>query len=489
MLKIISFFIIFFSIKICKAYVIINLKKFGKNTEDISSNYSPEMLIENLYTKYYGLLNIGYPPQKTELQFSLNDYSISMQENICYTSYYFNKNKSLTLSQTDKYNIDTSNKIIFVKDSIEFPVFDIDTKILSYKPIQDYIFIYNKENKTNENLDKDIEAKACLIYGFKISKNNAIYYNINNVIENLRKNGLTKTENFNFEYYSIEEQEKNGGYCASIIIGEQPHVYSRDKYKEENYALTNAVKMIDELGWIFEFKNYYYLNNGTKIEFKMLMNDYKLKGRLVFDLDIIIGIREYLTSIKNNYFNKYGNQCQLNEINLNNNLFTVFTCDKNFDTKDFPTLYFENSDYNYTFELTHEDLFAIKGDKKYFLIVFDKKSLYPWKLGKIFMKKYFFNFEYDSRKIGFYVDKKISNENNNNSYTWKIIIGCLIVVFVGVIGFIIGINIKKRNRKKRANELDDEYEYYYDYKDKNKNQKEDSISHLNKEENDLLGIN
>ena len=114
MLKIISFFIIFFSIKICKTYVIINLKKFGKNTEDISSNYSPEMLIENLYTKYYGLLNIGYPAQKTELQFSLNDYSISMQENICYTSYYFNKNKSLTLSQTDKYNIDTSNKIIFV---------------------------------------------------------------------------------------------------------------------------------------------------------------------------------------------------------------------------------------------------------------------------------------------------------------------------------------------------------------------------------------
>ena len=123
----------------------------------------------------------------------------------------------------------------------------------------------------------------------------------------MRKNGLTKTENFNFEYYSKEEQEKNGGYCASIIIGEQPHVYSRDKYKEENYALTNAVKMIDELGWIFEFKNYYYLNNGTKIEFKMLMNDYKLKGRLVFDLDIIIGIREYLTSIKTKHDKRVAN--------------------------------------------------------------------------------------------------------------------------------------------------------------------------------------
>ena len=63
----------------------------------------------------------------------------------------------------------------------------------------------------------------------------------------------------------------------------------------------------------------------------------------------------------------------------------------------------------------------------------------------------------------------------------------MIVVFVGVIGFIIGINIKKRNRKKRANELEDD-DFEYKQKSNNFDEKGDYLYKDNNEK-DVLGIN
>ena len=482
------FYIIYISLNYYESYILINLKKVENETEK-NAEYSPEIFTNNIFNKYYALLNIGNPPQKTEMQFSLRDFSISMHENICLTSNYYNKNKSLTITQTHDYDIDSKSlKIIIVKESIEFPIYDTSTNALSYKSIPDFAFQYYKYdiNETIEvnNLDKDIPGMACLLYGFKF------FCEMGSLIREklfsiLKKNELIKTENFHYRFYSQEEKKANGGYDSAIIIGEQPHEYDKNKYKEENYKRTNALDMVFEPGWILEFKNYYYLSNGTKINFRIGAIDDLVKGWFWLDLDIIIGTKDYYNSIKRDYFDKYTEECKAKKISKYN----IFWCDKNLDTKNFPTIYFHSLEYNYTFEMTYKELFEIRGDKQYFLIVFDTQSHYPWKLGRIFLQKYFLNFETDSKQIGFYnnyipKESEESKEKDDNNI-WMWIIFGLIIIAVGVGGFFIGNCIKKKNRKKRANELDDED---FEYKQKNFNEK---FNILNKEktENDILGIN
>ncbi len=129
-------------------------------------------------------------------------------------------------------------------------------------------------------------------------------------------------------------------------------------------------------------------------------------------------------------------------------------------------------------------------NKKYFLIVFDNTSHYPWKLGKLFLQKYFFNFETDSKQIGFYnnLNPTSPNDEQNEPETkiWIWILWSGIVIVVGVVGFVIGFSIRKKIRKKRANELDDED---FEYKQKNKNnEKEEPFNEDNNNKNSL-GIN
>ena len=50
-----------------------------------------------------------------------------------------------------------------------------------------------------------------------------------------------------------------------------------------------ALSIANDLGWIIGFKNYYYLSNGTKIEFGITPSlNFRVKGWLLLDLDIII---------------------------------------------------------------------------------------------------------------------------------------------------------------------------------------------------------
>ena len=121
----------------------------------------------------------------------------------------------------------------------------------------------------------------------------------------------------------------------------------------------------------------------------------------------------------------------------------------------------------------------------YFLIISDSLNYKTgWTLGNIFMRKYQFIFNLDSKEIGFYNPKleQIIDDNNNNNdndnknnknnninnssniilYVVIILILCLLLFVVGL--FIIMKFCPKISKKKRVNELDDEYEYVTDKK-------------------------
>ena len=467
------------------SYILLQLKKF--DNENISNNkkFTPKDLIENLFNQYYTIINVGSPPQKTETQLSMETRGLSMNENTCLTSNYYNKNKSLSLSQTYYFDyISIDNEHIIVNDTIEFSYYNTTTNEISQITIPNFIFRYNKINDTRkegeiEKIEKEIAGKACFFLGFQIQTIGENF--IMSIPSIFKKRNLTNSSNFNFLFHdkNINSRNRNeNDYDVSILIGENPHEYNKEKYNLKNYVTAKTLNWMFQKEWILEFQNYYYNRNGSKILFK-IHKESEIKGIFWFHLEYIIGIGDYYKSIKKDYFDNYKNECKANLVEY----YIIFTCEKNFSTENFPTLYFYQEEFNYTFELTHKDLFKVIGDKKYFLIIFDKVSNYPWKFGKLFMNKYLFNFDTDQSKIGFYKDLNNNNSKGYNIQNLIVILGIIwsVLLIITAIGFFfLGKFVYKKKRRKRFNEIDDKYEY---------NQKQIEETFTNNSNDYNLGVN
>ena len=171
----------------------------------------------------------------------------------------------------------------------------------------------------------------------------------------------------------------------------------------------------------------------------------------------------------------------------------VFTCDKNkfmneknnYKKRKFMPLLFDSARYNYTFNLSDNDLFMEINNKYYFLVAFpeniDESFYIHCFLGLPFYQKYRLVFNFDSKTIGFYnnylddedIDNNGNNENNENKSNGKnyirIIVEMIICILLIVVAFFVGKMINEK-RKKRANELNDEnYEYISDNNNKDIN--------------------
>ena len=191
----------------------------------------------------------------------------------------------------------------------------------------------------------------------------------------------------------------------------------------------------------------------------------------------------------------------------------------------FPDLFFEKKEFETIFNLTYEDLFILdESNNKYIFLILNSRLNKNWILGSVFLRKYQFTFNTDSKTIGYYKsmnenideneninddtsdkndeeeenkekeneennnnkenekgqnnkekDKKINNDKNkdNNKYITYIVIGFLFLIFC-VLFLLIGMWVQKscinNKRKKRINELEDQNDddYYYN-EDKNNN--------------------
>ena len=139
----------------------------------------------------------------------------------------------------------------------------------------------------------------------------------------------------------------------------------------------------------------------------------------------------------------------------------TFTCLNSQNIKNelkikFPALKFLQRSFLFTFELNYDDLFKEKGDKIYFLIWFSTSLKTNWEMGLPFLKKYCFNYNYDSKLVYFYNGNFRENDNQkeNNINTLYIIIIISLIIISAVTGFILGIKIKT-NKNKKAHELNE----------------------------------
>ena len=176
--------------------------------------------------------------------------------------------------------------------------------------------------------------------------------------------------------------------------------------------------------------------------------------------------------------------CKINEVKDNSIIYEAISCDKklfkNKDIRKFPTIYFFHYDFNYTFEFKNEELFKEINNNIYFLILknIGEFNQDHWKLGKLFLKKYLFSFDQDSKMIKFYIpNKQTGKDDDKGNFMNKIksnlsiIIWIVVCIVCLIIGIYIGNKIIKRNKKKRANELQDDCDYKIEYSinDKDKN--------------------
>ena len=221
-----------------------------------------------------------------------------------------------------------------------------------------------------------------------------------------------------------------------------------------------------------------YSNSAWKTEFSQIyftMNDIKYKVKegknAVFAIEnnYIIGNKNYQKLIEENFFKNYldNNICYYEKINNPKYVILICNKDSSFDINSFPTLYLYHRIFNYTFELNNKELFLEKSNKYIFLVFFWEYGLDYFTLGKIFLRKYLFTFNIDSKSIGFYNVKYEEEFRDNNPSTISIIfriIGFIIILIACIVGFFFAKKLYDKNRKKRVNELTDDcdYESYID---------------------------
>ena len=269
-------------------------------------------------------------------------------------------------------------------------------------------------------------------------------------------NNLYKNKHIEFMVFSIGFFNENQG---EIIIG-----HKINNTDEKSYVPVN-----DE-GYSWGFQNFVSYLNGKRINIKSEYAEFQIES------NIINPVINYVEKINRSFFEPLLNESKCIFIN-NNDYFHFYHCDKDINIENFPILTLYQQNLNYTFELTSNDLFEDIGDRKYFLVNFANNNDKKWILGKPFLKKYNFTYNFDSKTVSLFYGLK--NEDSGNPDTpfnklWIYIIIALVIIAI-LIGVII-IIAKKIPRKKRVNELEENFDY--------KEKKEDNNNEINNKENE-----
>ena len=321
----------------------------------------------------------------------------------------------------------------------------------------------------------------------------------------------------------------NCKYDGEFIIGDELSEYNSKKYAESQYfTIYYKNKYIIDFNLVYiQDKQYNYKNKKDDYLIKHRFNN--TKAYIHINSEVIIGTYDYKEYIDKNFFNLLVNKsiCKIDIISYNSsnkkydNDYYVYSCSSRFFLgqtslrfpstnyyEEFPSLVFSSKQIEYNFELTRDNLFELISDRYYFLVIFkkynNKNEKDIWYIGEPFYKKFGITFNLDAKTIGFYLNKekisknneekenddikdnnhnKMNNEGKENTtqneiekkegnnkskiriniikYTVEIIV----VSFLILISYYIGVTVRER-RRKRANELKDNYEYL---PEKNKN--------------------
>lgn len=432
-------------------YIILPFKTYiDKPGEDPKKGINTTLFFENYFSnKIYSSIEIGNPKKVIPIEITSSSYGLII-------GYLCDKNYNKDISQ---YNNNSSKTFFreydglitfqqyeggyYGKDSFTFltDLKDQNNEIT----INNISFIYMPKTSKSELIKSS--NKICGILGLSLK-----YYNYceeqRNLITNLNK--LNIIHNY---AYSIHYKDDNNGF---IIIGEEPHNVISDKFDEDILRRTNALSDgYDSVEWKTEFTQIYFYDNGEK---KKLTETKRVK--FAIEINYMIGTNNYKKNMENYFFGNYLEQNICHYEKIQNKRYSILICDDvpSFDIDSFPSIFLYHRIFNYTFELTKDELFLKKDNKYIFLVFFSDYDIKYYVLGKIFLKKYLLVFNQDTKTIGFYNNelKMLKNEKYNILY---IIIVTILTIICSIIGFYLAKKIYENNRRTRINEINEQYEY------------------------------
>ena len=177
---------------------------------------------------------------------------------------------------------------------------------------------------------------------------------------------------------------------------------------------------------------------------------------------------DYLDEIEKYFFTKEKIKTNCTKNRLDNN-FINFDCASKDDIKNFPTIYLVHRTLGYIFNITYEDAFIEYNGRYHCLIWIDMRYRQNWRMGKPFLKKYFFSYNGEKKIINFYdmknsgtkkeerekKEKEKEEEENKNDIAYIILIAILLLAVIGLSFVLTRIFCKKGTKKKQANLLQD----------------------------------
>lgn len=415
------------------------------------SQYSRDLASKALLSE----LEIGTPTKKitTLIDFKGNNIQIQYKEDIIGSTTYI-KDISVTAFTDNSIENGFKETIYFYKD------INLQEKVKAKDIIMQSVkekYTDNSKNYTQLFLILDLQIPR--------STDKQTY----NIIYQLKEKGLIQNYNWNVFFKAITDKNNNK-YDGFIAIGFLPHELDSQKYNKRDLSKSQAsLKFLDQ-SWDIHFDKIYYEIKDDKNDKKEVLINYQntfySQGTLQPNLGIICSTGEFQISIEKDFFNKFiqKNICRKTADRKYSYIYCEEEDFKN-EIQHFPTIKFQNRELNMIFELDYNDLFRKQFGYYYFLIAYDNSLIISendwemrptWELGQIFMRKYQFTFDEDSKLIGYYnteITKSIPKVSGGKVF--------LIIVLLAVfccLGFFVGRFIFKKTFKRTvATELDNDF--------------------------------
>lgn len=418
-------------------------------------------IINNIVTngKYINL-SIGTPSQNVpfELDTTCQTFSVSNKT--------FDRNESITYEQISvreaHYNYEivengyTSRDVLNIDNSINKSInFIYGTK-----------FLYSKRNNIG-------------VIGLLIP--NRVQYGAYPFFESLKLVKLVNLSIWTLKFFDnislfdmITYNKEDQNIIGELIFGDEPSKYENDteKYNSSEYQKIHPLSDDGDIFWTFEFSNIY-------LTFKEKKNDSKIyflgrkAAEIIINFSFMIGPTYFFDFIKENFFSKYLSEhiCFERGVEF---FYTYIECESSLKIDSFPDISFEHSGFETTFKLTYKDLFVEdKSNNKFYFLILKRYNYLDWVLGTVFLRKFQFVFDIDSKTIGYYRQPQKDKEENkpkngdgnnpNNSNIIKIFVISILLVIFSILFIVLGMVIQKKfcnkDRRLRANELDDNFNY------------------------------
>jgi len=467
-----SFLIIAFLIQSSNNYLIFPFKTTKipfkeQENSDIKTieNFLSQININQLYTT----VSFGNPPRNIDCYLSFEQSVFSILSNNCLKgseSSYDPKFSSKFKNQSSYHiSVGKVRKACLANDECTFYN---DIKLAKNSSFNDFLFLLGNNSSPEDEIFVDSDRLCGTVGLMRYSYNTD--YTINNLVYYLKQNKVIDSYTFGIYYFDSENsldlpQDIRDKYEGYLIVGISNSAYL-DIFKTDevyNSYLSSTIS------WSIKFNKIFF--NDSQSEY-MCSNDTSIYFML--DYNYISCDEQYYNNIKNYFFKSYleKNICTIESTSVTyegNNYMIVCNSEIKNNLTSFPKIYFYSHDLSFTFNLDYNDLFFEHENKIYFLVIYKQTLKTIWNVGKIFLKKYPFIFDFEKKMMSFvHLDKygnskkESKNDEKNNYSLWekiKIYVFIFLLIIAVIIGVIIGKLIWKKQRKTRANELVDNYEY------------------------------